>query len=1093
MHARKHEAVTPDIEDCENETLIGPRVGERVVANHSHTLYGTLALLLDARKATADIRELGCQRTDALRVHCGIVCGGRQGGDGALRGGIRGDPPRRRGLILACDMGGVTPGAQSRLMAVEIKVRREQQPPQQPHDRTAPVPLRLVADLLNGLNREQRTAVTHREGPLLVIAGPGTGKTEVVTRRAAWLIATKRARPREILALTFTDNAAEEMQARVDVLVPYGQADAQINTFHAFGDRLVREYAFELGLPGDIRLVNRAEAIVLLREHLFELGLERYRPLGDPTRFLGALVDLFQRAKDEDVSPANLADHVRALPATSPGEIDVAQTRAELSAAYARYQPLLAERGLIDHGDQVSLAVRLLRERPQVRDAVNRRYRYLLVDEFQDMNSTQLELLHALTGPARNVTVVGDPDQAIYTFRGAGLDNIDSFQDRHADLRCVVLRRNYRSQQPIIDAAHRLIGHVAARPFLADRQVAHRRKHAAQPVRSIWYGSPEEESDGIAAAIAVSLAAGARPRDFAVLARSNAEIDSMARSLCVRGVPVRTHLPADFFAQPAVRPLLAYLRVIANPDQTLELYALATSFPYSLGGAPLTDLLNQARRRHRSLWQVLGATTEGEPEWEAPFRSGVTRLIEHVRAGVTRSHERPSAEVLYDYVRRSGRLARLVTDVEAGEAHAVARFFEIVRSRARLLVHDRVQMLIPYLDTLIEADDELADIGPLDVDAVSVLTIHRAKGLEFGTVYLTGLTDGRFPARARPQTLDLPWNDIHGHTSPETERLDEERRLCYVAMTRARDALWLTHHVSGHRGRGRRRPSPFIAEALDAPSARAGIGPDAIGQIEALGAPPSSLAPKEIEKSVPAALSYSELEAYLDCPERYRLRHVVGLPTPSHHALTYGSAMHQAVAAFHLSRGRGEPLNEAELLEVFARSWSPDGFLSREHEEARFAAGREALRRFHRAQMATPSDVVAVERPFVFKLDELSIRGRMDRVDQGRDGAVIVDYKASDVRDQGKADDRARDSLQLQVYALAHEAEWGSLPHEVQLHFLDSGVVGAARPDEARLEKARAKLRSAAAGIRNGNFEPRPSPISCGFCPFRQICPSSAA
>lgn len=958
----------------------------------------------------------------------------------------------------------------------------------------APVPLRLVADLLKGLNREQRTAVTHGDGPLLVIAGPGTGKTEVVTRRVAWLIATKRARPREILALTFTDNAAEEMQARVDVLVPYGQADAQINTFHTFGDRLVREHSFELGLPGDVRLIKRADAIVLLREHLFELGLDRYRPLGDPTRFLGALVDLFQRAKDEDVSPADLADHARALPATSPAEIDVAQTRAELSAAYSRYQTLLGERGLIDHGDQVSLAVRLLRERPQVRDAVTRRYRYLLVDEFQDMNSTQLELVHALTNGARNVTVVGDPDQAIYTFRGAGSDNIESLEDRHGDLRHVVLRRNYRSQQPIIDAAHRLIGHVCARPTMADRQVAHRRKRVASPVRSIWFGSPEEESDGVAAAVADALAAGAVPRDFAVLARSNAEIDSVARSLRVRGVPVRAQLPADFFAQPAVRPLLAYLRVIADPGQTLELYALAASLPYSLGGAPLTDLLSQARRRHRSLWQVLSETSDGSAEWEAPFRSGVTRLIEHVRAGVALSHERSSAEVLYDYVRRSGRLARLVADAEANDARAVARFFEIVRSRARLLVHDRIQVLVPYLDTLIEADDELADAGPLDIDAVSVLTIHRAKGLEFGTVFLTGLTEGRFPARARPQTIDLPWDEIHGHSGQaETDRMDEERRLCYVAMTRARDTLWLSHHVSGPGRRGRRRPSPFIAEALDAPSAPAGIGLDAIGQIEALGAPPNSAAAKDIDESVPAALSYSELEAYLDCPERYRLRHVVGLPTPSHHALTYGSAMHQAVAAFHLSRGRGQPLTEDELLEIFARGWSPEGFLSREHEEARFAAGSEALRRFHREQMATPSDVVAIERPFVFKIDELIIRGRMDRVDRNSDGAVIVDYKASHVRDQGKADDRARDSLQLQVYALAHEAEWGSLPHEMRLHFLDSGVVGSAKPDRPRLDKARAKLRSAAAGIRNGSFEPHPNPVTCGYCPFRQICPSSAA
>ena len=191
-------------------------------------------------------------------------------------------------------------------MAIQIGARTDHGDPIEQVARPAPVPFHIAASLLKGLNQEQRRAVKHGAGPLLVIAGPGTGKTEVVTRRVAWLIATKRARAREILALTFTDNAAEEMQARVDLLVPYGQADAAVHTFHAFGDRLIREFAFELGLPGDARLLNRAEAVVLLREHMFELNLERYRPLGDPTRFLGALVDLFNRAKDEDIAADQL-------------------------------------------------------------------------------------------------------------------------------------------------------------------------------------------------------------------------------------------------------------------------------------------------------------------------------------------------------------------------------------------------------------------------------------------------------------------------------------------------------------------------------------------------------------------------------------------------------------------------------------------------------------------------------------------------------------------------------------------------------------------------------------------------------------------
>ena len=220
---------------------------------------------------------------------------------------------------------------------------------------------------------------------------------------------------------------------------------------------------------------------------------------------------------------------------------------------------------------------------------------------------------------------------------------------------------------------------------------------------------------------------------------------------------------------------------------------------------------------------------------------------------------------------------------------------------------------------------------------------------------------------------------------------------------------------------------------------------------------------------------------------------MVGLSTPAHHALAYGSALHQTIAAFHVSQGRGTPLTEDELLAEFDRHWTPDGFLSREHEEARYAAGRDALRRFRSRELAGTSIPIAIERPFRFRLGPDQIVGRVDRLDRGPAGAVITDYKSSDVRDQKRADGKARDSLQLQVYALAHQAETGELPARVQLHFIDSGVIGSAVPLAERLDKARHTLETAANGIRAAEFAARPSAITCGYCPFRDICPRSAA
>ena len=961
------------------------------------------------------------------------------------------------------------------------------------------------AVLLAGLNREQRRAVGHGDGPALVVAGPGTGKTEVVTRRVAWLIATRRALPREILALTFTDNAAREMQARVDMLVPYGQADAAIHTFHAFGDRLLREHAFELGLGADARLLSRPEQIVFMREHLFALGLERYRPLGDPTRFIAALLDLFARAKDEGLSAGDLAGHAYALEqrgALATGNeaaelLDLAAAHAEIATAYERYVVLMAGAGFIDHSDQVALALRLLTTRPLVRADVMRRFRYVVVDELQDTNKAQLALVVALCGAHGNVMAVGDPDQGIYGFRGARSGNIEQFQAAFAGARTIVLRRNYRSLAPVVAAAERVLAadRVAAPATL---QVAHRRGRGVA-LRHEIFATPAAEADGIAHEIERRVRNGAPAGDFAVLVRSNSETAEISRSLRVRGMDVDDGSVTRLIDVPAVRGLVAFLRVVADPSDSLETFTLAASEPYELSGDVLARLLNGSRRRNRPMLDTLSETLAAPESTLSPaVRKSVGLLIDHVRNGIAVAATLTSGEVLYNYLRESGMLRRLAhAQAEAAdEARAVARLCELVRVRAALLANDRVPFLVAALTP--DAVDDDRDTADFERDAVRVLTVHRAKGLEFKTVFVAGLVDGHFPVRSRPPVLSLP-AELVADSSGDERALSEERRLFYVALTRARDEVVLTSHEYGPHGRGRRRASVFIAEAIDAPVAdrraflavaASDVSEERVAQVLLPPAPASA----EPSATASLTLSFSQIDEYLTCPERYRLRYDIGIPTPAHHALSYGSAIHQAIAAFHTAHARGRLLTEDELIAELRKAWQADGFLSREHEDARFAAGADALRRFRTQQITSgdgPPD--AVERSFSFRLEHDEIRGRIDRIDGLAGEAVITDYKSSDVRDQKRADTKARDSLQLQVYALAHEASTGSLPRRVQLHFVDSGLIGSDVPTPQRLAKAREKLTTAADSIRARKFDPKPSSIACGYCPFRTICSASAA
>ena len=1023
-----------------------------------------------------------------------------------------------------------------------------------------------LTQLLDGLNAEQRRAVTHGEGPLLVVAGAGTGKTQVITRRIAWLIATRRAKPSEILALTFTDKAAEEMQLRVDQLVPYGYADTAISTFHAFGDRVIREFAFELGLAPDARVLTRAEVIVFLRERLFELGLEEYRPLGDPTRFLGALAQLFARCRDEDVSPAAYLEHAGRLSAAADalgaggagveGEDDVAaaaaaaetaRRQAELAGAYQRYTTLLREHGAIDFGDQVALALQLLRESAAARESLQGRFRYILVDEFQDTNRAQSELVALLAERHRNVTVVGDDDQSIYRFRGAAISNILEFRDRYRAARTVVLRRNYRSLAPILDGAHRLVrfndpDRLEVKVGISKQLIAERSERDAAPIRHHAFPTTSEEADWIAGEIRRRCEEGGRPRDFAVLVRANADADPVLRSLTAAGLPWRFSGTSGLYARPEVRLLLALLRAVADPSSSVDVYALAASDRYAIPADDLAEVAGSARRRHRSIHEIL-EELEDQPailRLGTKGRAGLARLTDDLRGYRELAQRRPAGEVLYAFLRDSGWLGELAgaQSVAAEEQLAnIGRFFDLIRNQSALLADDRAVFLARHLATLIEAGDDPATADPdPDVDAVHVMTVHKAKGLEFPVVFLPGLVAERFPARSRREPLALP-AELVDEVLPEGDgHLQEERRLFYVAMTRARDELILSHASETPGGRAR-RVSPFVIEALDLPTAGlTGALPTSVhsaGPLERIAAAQGPAEAPEAERvpiAGPLSLSHSAIDDYLTCPLRYKYAQVVRVPTTPHHSMVYGAALHRAVQEFHRSQARGAPMTEPELVSVFEAAWSNEGFVSREHEAARLEAGKSSLRQFREAQLQPGAVVPAwVEREFAFALGGDRIRGRFDRVDivpvaissasvtaersarddvpavlradvvepmlelLGPEEVTITDYKSSDVRDPAVAKQRARDSLQLQIYAMAYEAMTGRLPDAVQLHFLDSGLVGRADVEPGRLEKARAKISSAAAGIRARDYTPKPGTLACTYCPFRDLCPSSVA
>jgi len=950
------------------------------------------------------------------------------------------------------------------------------------------------------LDAEQRAAVEHGEGPLLIVAGAGTGKTTVIARRIAHLIETKQARPSEILALTFNDKAAAEMQERVDVLVPYGYADVTIRTFHSFGEEVLGGHGVEIGFAPGFTVLDATAQALFLAERLDELGLDQYAPLSDPTRYLRTLGTYFHRAKDEPIWP----DEIERIAERLDG--DERERELELARAYRRYNELLWKSGFVDFGDLLALTVRLFDESPATLRRFQERYRFVLVDEFQDTNPVQFTMVKRLTANHRNLVVVGDDDQSIYAFRGAHLKNILEFREHFPDTAEIVLRRNYRSTREILKVSRRLIQVNRERletRYGISKELATDATGPAAQYRE--FATEAEESSWIAKEIAAGVEAGNRRwRDFAILVRVNRHAEPFLRALEEHGVPYYFSGSRGLFQRPEVKELVALLHSLSPESRPEHLYLLASG-GYGVNEDDLALLIPRLRvdpvrfgtLLERASRDAAGVSISDEGrERLATMAKDLKELREFAKG-------RRTGEVLYHYLERRGLLKRLVASPsfeDEGRARNIVKFFSIVRSFERVALADRVPLFLRHLDAIQEYGEDPA-VAEIDAasDVVQVLTIHKAKGLEFPCVFLVQVADGRFPTSFRSRGLRLPVERAFEDASESESHREEERRLCYVALTRAKEELAVTYARDyGAFGNRERRPSQFLLEAFDlgrpvpARQRRRALEDLEVhrpGEAPSFQAPPGRPPSRE-----PLALSHQRLVDYETCPLKYRFLHEISVDPilTRDHRVNFGNAIHQAVA-FALGRkllGKTPLFDEVAM--VFGTAWRNEGYRSEEHERRRFEQGLEALRGFMAREVETGPVPSAVERHFRIKLDGLVISGSIDRIDETEEEIALIDYKTSELDDFEKADQAARDSLQLPLYALAYRELTGETPNRLELRYVLTGEVGAVIPTKGKLEATRVRIQGIAESIRAGDFTARPSPRNCSICACRPICRESA-
>ncbi|RJP29769.1 MAG: PD-(D/E)XK nuclease family protein [Candidatus Omnitrophota bacterium] len=966
-------------------------------------------------------------------------------------------------------------------------------------------------DILEGLNKEQKEAVTSKEGPLLIIAGAGTGKTTVITRRIAWLISQGLASTDQVLALTFTDKAAAQMQERVDMLVPYGYTDIWISTFHAFGDRILRENPIQSGLSPDFKVLNQAEASVFLREHLFEFDLSYYRPLAEPTRFIQALISFFSRAKDEDISASELLKYAGSLSEKAAGSNDEilkeeAAHQVEVAHAYMKYQELLLKEGVVDFASQFYMALELLRAHPMVLNGYQNKFKYILVDEFQDTNFSQFQMIKLLAGKSRNVAVVADDDQCIYRWRGAAYSNVLNFMNEYPDAEKITLIQNYRSTKPILDTAYRLIQNNNPDRFEIKANINKRLislKGEGEAVRYLHFDTNSDEADKVAAVIKEECSKGGfKYRDFAILVRSNSDSQAFLQALNMQDIPWQFSGSHGLYSRPEVMMCISFLRASADIYDSLNLYYLLTSEVYKVDMKDLSYFSHYARRRNKPLYFVLkdaGQIPEFNDVNQAT-KDKVLRFLSDFEHFVEASREETTGRLLYLFLTDTGYLKSLTSDMtpeKESKIQNIAKFFNIVRNFELIARHDRVGSFVKHLNLLIEAGDDpsTVDIDFYDINAVNVLTIHKAKGLEFGVVFLVDLAQGKFPLPRRKQPIELDDHLIKEVLPTGDFHIQEERRLFYVGMTRAKDKLYLTS-ADDYGGKRARKVSQFVIESVGE------VAPEALKEkssalelIQRFAPVRNKVKPVVNEQSAARVinLSYYHIDDYLTCPLKYKYVNILRVPIMEHHTVIYGRAMHEAVTGYFQAVMSGRGMDKDELLNIFENSFDPQGFLDLKHQLERKRLGKEALLRFYDQQAKQPCKAKFIEKEFSFVQGQNRITGRFDRIDEEDGGAVVIDFKTSDIKTQKEADKRVKESMQLKLYSLAYREIFGELPLRVELHFLESGLIGRKEIDEADIKDVEENIDSVAEGIRNNKFEATPNYMSCTYCAYNEICPFSMA
>lgn len=972
------------------------------------------------------------------------------------------------------------------------------------------------------LEKNQLQAIKHGRGPLLIIAGAGTGKTTVITERIKYLILEKKVSPSEILALTFTEKAALEMEERVDKVMPYGYTQMWISTFHSFCDRILRSEVIHIGLTSSYKVLTEAESVLLLRKNLFKFDLDYFRPLGNPNKFLEALIQHFSRLKDEDVSPIEYIQWAQNqkrsffrnpkqdIPSESKNQNDKEEIvkTLELANAYQTYEELKVKESVMDFSDLISNTLKLFRTRKSILNSYQKQFKYILVDEFQDTNYAQNELAILISGDKKNITVVGDDDQSIYRFRGSSVSNIIQFKKRFPKTKVVTLTQNYRSTAEILKSSYQLIqfnnpDRLEVKEKI-NKKLTSARNINGERVEFIYQNRAEDEASIVSQKVKELTNSKYKYQDIAILVRANDHSESFIRALERAKIPYQFLGPGRLFHQEEIKNLISYFKVLYNFEDSISLYRVLTMPIFNFDAIEIAALLNISKRKNYTLFETMDKVDETFLSENS--KEKIKKIISMIKRHLGLVPKETGGQILYFFLEDCGLLRQMIntkSEKEEKEAQNIAKFFDKLKSYEVEHKSASVFDIVDWIDLSMQMGEspQAATIDWTASNAVNILTIHSSKGLEFPVVFLVNLISGRFPTRERKETIPIPATLIKEILPEGDYHLEEERRLFYVGMTRAENRLFLTASSFYGEMRRERKISPFVYDAMGTEYVEKivqGLNKKQEAQLSLLewndanSPAPVSEASSSLPSSAPITyLSYSQIQTFDVCPLHYKLKYILKIPAPQTGAQSFGTSIHSTLRDFYQSGLRGEKLKVSHALSILEKNWINEGFLSRGHEKKFFEKAKRIIENFVKNNFDKDNLPIALELPFQFVLGNLKIGGRIDRIDNiGGNKIEIIDYKTgNNIPDEKKL---ASDP-QLNVYALAatevHDKILHKKPEEVvlSLYFLESNKKLTTTRTLEQLEEAKKSILQKAQEIGKSQFLCSGSNL-CINCEYKMLC-----